>query len=57
MMGLVTAIPSLVAWCYYSKKVENLAVEMAALCDQFLTRQYHHADEAETEAEPARSRR
>jgi hypothetical protein len=30
---------------------------MAALCDQFLTRQYHHADEAETEAEPARSRR
>ena len=30
MMGLVTAIPSLIAWCYYSKKVENLAVEMAA---------------------------
>jgi biopolymer transport protein ExbB len=57
MMGLVTAIPSLVAWCYYSKKVEHLAVEMAALCDQFLTGQYHHDDEDGADAEPARSRR
>jgi biopolymer transport protein ExbB/TolQ len=54
MMGLVTAIPSLIAWSYYSKKVENLAVEMAALCDQFLVRQYHQAEEAEVEEAPAR---
>src|ERR1035441_6851922 len=57
MMGLVTAIPSLIAWSYYSRKVEHLAVEMAALCDQFLTRQYPRAEEAGAKAEPARSRR
>jgi biopolymer transport protein ExbB/TolQ len=56
MMGLVTAIPSLIAWSYYSKKVENQAVEMAALCDQFLTRQYPRPDDAETEEAPARRR-
>ncbi|MGA2540249.1 MAG: MotA/TolQ/ExbB proton channel family protein [Verrucomicrobiota bacterium] len=56
MMGLVTAIPSLIAWSYYSKKVENLAVEMAALCDQFLTRQYHRDEEGEPEEAPARRR-
>lgn len=41
LMGLMIAIPSLVAWSYYSNKVENLAVEMATLCDTFLRRQYH----------------
>ena len=29
-MGLLVAIPALVAWSYYSKKVENLAVDMEA---------------------------
>jgi biopolymer transport protein ExbB len=40
LMGLVVAIPSLVAWSYYTKKVENYAVEMEALLDKFLRQQY-----------------
>jgi biopolymer transport protein ExbB len=40
LMGLLIAIPSLVFWSYYSKKVEMLAVEMESLCDEFVRRQY-----------------
>jgi biopolymer transport protein ExbB len=40
MMGLLIAIPSLIAWSYYSKKVEMLAVEMETVCDEFIRRQY-----------------
>jgi biopolymer transport protein ExbB len=40
LMGLIVAIPSLIAWSYYNKKVETLAVEMEALCEQFLRCQY-----------------
>jgi biopolymer transport protein ExbB len=40
MMGLLIAIPSLIAWNYYTKKVENLAVEMENVCAEFLRRQY-----------------
>ena len=40
LMGLLVAIPALVAWSYYSKKVENLAVDMEALLDRFLRHQY-----------------
>lgn len=43
MMGLLIAIPSLIAWSYYSKKVEMLAVEMESVCAEFLRRQYHEA--------------
>jgi biopolymer transport protein ExbB len=41
MAGLLIAIPSLIAWNYYTKKVENLAVEMETICADFLRRQYH----------------
>jgi biopolymer transport protein ExbB len=41
MMGLLIAIPSLIAWNYYSKKVEMLAVEMESVCSEFLRRVYH----------------
>ena len=34
------AIPALIAWNYYTKKVEMLAVEMETLCDEFIRRQY-----------------
>jgi biopolymer transport protein ExbB len=44
LMGLLTAIPSLIAWSYYSKKVETLAVEMATICDEFLRRQYRNGE-------------
>ena len=40
LMGLIVAIPSLIAWSYYSKKVETLAVEMESICEQFLRCQY-----------------
>jgi biopolymer transport protein ExbB len=40
LIGLLIAIPALVAWNYYTKKVEILAVEMEALCDEFIRRQY-----------------
>lgn len=40
LIGLLIAIPSLIAWSYFSKKVEVLAVEMEGLCDDFIRRQY-----------------
>ena len=44
MMGLVIAIPSLVAWSYFSKKVETLAVEMESLCEEFVRRHYRSGE-------------
>jgi len=40
LIGLLIAIPSLISWSYYSKKVEMFAVEMETLCDEFIRRQY-----------------
>ena len=40
MLGLLIAIPSLIFWSYFTKKVEVIAVEMEALCDEFIRRQY-----------------
>jgi len=56
LLGLVTAIPSLVAWSYYNKKIETMAIEMASLCDGFLLQLYHRND-AREEAEPPAARR
>ena len=44
LMGLIIAIPSLVAWSYYNKKVETLTVEMETHCDEFLRRQYRQME-------------
>lgn len=46
LMGLMVAIPSLVAWSYFNKKVETLAVEMEGICDQFLQNQYGSKNKA-----------
>ena len=46
LMGLLIAIPALIGWSYYSKKVENLSVEMESLCDEFL-RKHYGSEEAE----------
>ncbi len=43
LLGLLIAIPSLVFWSYYTKKVETLAVEMEGMCDEFVRRQYRSA--------------
>jgi biopolymer transport protein ExbB len=40
LMGLLIAIPSLIFWSYYNKKVENIAVELETLCAEFMRRQY-----------------
>ena len=40
LLGLMVAIPSLVAWSYFNKKVEVLAVELEVLCDAVLRRHY-----------------
>ncbi len=40
LLGLIVAIPSLVAWSYYNRKVERMAVEMSTLTDEFLRRQH-----------------
>ena len=40
LFGLLIAIPALVAWGYFSKKVEVLAVEMESICDEFVRKQY-----------------
>ena len=54
LLGLLTAIPSLVAWSYYNKKVETLAIEMASLCDNFLRQVYRGEDSPEMAETPAR---
>ena len=41
LLGLLVAIPALIAWSYYSKKVENLTVELASISDEFLRKHYH----------------
>lgn len=40
LIGLLIAIPSLIFWSYYTKKVEMLTVEMETLCAEFIRRQY-----------------
>ena len=40
LLGLLVAIPALVAWSYYNRKVERMAIEMETLCDEFIRRQY-----------------
>jgi biopolymer transport protein ExbB len=40
LFGLLIAIPALIFWSYYTKKVETFAVEMETICDEFLRRQY-----------------
>ncbi|MCS7090345.1 MAG: MotA/TolQ/ExbB proton channel family protein [Verrucomicrobiota bacterium] len=55
LLGLLIAIPSLVAWSYFNRKVETLAVEMEAICDEFLRRQYRAP--VVVEGEPAGLRR
>jgi biopolymer transport protein ExbB len=44
LIGLLIAIPALIAWSYYTKKVEMLAVEMETLCDEFVRRQYRQEE-------------
>lgn len=40
LTGLLIAIPSLIAWSYFSRKVDSLTIEMETICDQLLRRFY-----------------
>jgi biopolymer transport protein ExbB len=40
MMGLLIAVPALTAWSSFSKKVEVMAVELEAICSDFVKRTY-----------------
>ncbi|MHB9009157.1 MAG: MotA/TolQ/ExbB proton channel family protein [Limisphaerales bacterium] len=46
LTGLLIAIPSLVAWSFFSRRVESYAVEMETLMDDFLRRQYRRKSKA-----------
>jgi biopolymer transport protein ExbB len=48
LMGLLIAIPSLIAWSLYTRKVETLTVEMETICDEFMRRAYRKSGEAAT---------
>lgn len=47
LLGLVVAIPSLVGWSYFSRRIETLVVEMENQCDQFLRNKYNSQGEGE----------
>lgn len=40
LIGLLIAIPALIAWSYFTKKVEVFTVELEALCEEFIRHQY-----------------
>ena len=53
--GLSIAIPSLIAYCYFSKKVETLAVEMESIIGELLAKCYsrkHRAARAAATVQP-----
>ena len=53
LTGLLIAIPSLIAWSYYNKKVETMAIELEALCDDLLQRYYPPAVAVTQQVSPA----
>jgi biopolymer transport protein ExbB len=58
LLGLLIAIPALVSWSYYSRKVETFAVRMESICDEFLRKHYRTgatAPNGEAVATPARA--
>jgi len=46
LLGLLIAIPALISWSYYSRRVETFAVRMEALCDEFLRKHYRTTESA-----------
>ena len=57
LLGLLIAIPALVSWSYFTRKVETFAVRMEALCDEFLRKHYRtEAAAPNGEQTPAASR-
>lgn len=40
LLGLLVAIPSLIAWSYFTRKIETLAIEMEAACSELVEHLY-----------------
>ena len=67
IMGLVVAIPALIAYSYYSKKVETMGIEMETIVGDLLAKLYRGtaevqgvyetAETEEEEATPSRSKK
>jgi biopolymer transport protein ExbB len=49
--GLLIAIPALISWSYYSRKIETFSVRMESLCGEFLRK--HYRVENHTAATPS----
>ncbi|MEY4387056.1 MAG: MotA/TolQ/ExbB proton channel family protein [Verrucomicrobiota bacterium] len=46
LFGLLIAIPAVIFWSYFNKKVEVLSVEMERLCEGFVRRQYRDSGDS-----------
>jgi biopolymer transport protein ExbB len=46
LLGLLIAIPALIAWSIYYKRVETLSIEMESFCDEFLRKHYRSNETA-----------
>lgn len=55
LMGLLIAIPSLVAWSYYTKRVEQFTVELEIACDELVRKLYPAETVASQPAQPRSS--
>jgi biopolymer transport protein ExbB len=59
LLGLLVAIPSLIFWSYYSRKIESMAIEMESACAELLEHLYPRnetpAPRAGSGSSPARS--
>jgi biopolymer transport protein ExbB len=47
LLGLLVAIPALIGWSYFNRKVETLSVEIEGLCDEFLRKSYRNGEVTE----------
>jgi len=54
IVGLAIAIPSLIAYSYFSKKIETMAAEMESLSADLLAKCYYHQFRHQAAAAPSR---
>ena len=57
LLGLLIAIPALIFWSYFSRRVETFAVQMEALCDEFLRKHYRTTANSDQAQGPDRTGR
>lgn len=54
LLGLLVAIPSLVVWSYFTRKIETLAIEMESACAELLEHLYPRGEGRNSERGGAR---